>query len=322
MSKRSTSITRTVLLTLLFVLPGMASAQTAADRETFFEVKVRPVLAGRCFKCHGGDKVSSGLRVDSREALLKGGERGPALVPGDAAKSLQLRALRHQDDGLKMPPTAKLPEQTVQDLATWIGQGAAWPAKTNRPDLFAAQEHWSFRPVQAVTVPLDPARWSDNPVDRFIAARRQAEGLKPVREADRITLLRRVTFDLIGLPPSPDEIRAFLADVRPDAYERLVERLLSSPHYGERWGRHWMDIVRYADTAGDNADYPVPEARLYRDWIIDAFNADKPYDQFLREQLAGDIVAREGPKEKYAEQIVATTFLGLSRRYLTAPDRK
>jgi cytochrome c553 len=312
-------VRRPPLVLLLFVLPGTAGAQTVADRETFFEVRVRPVLAGRCFKCHGGDKVSSGLRVDSREALLKGGERGPALVPGDAAKSLLLRAMRHQDEGLKMPPNAKLSEQTVQDIATWIGQGAAWPATTARPDLFAAQKHWAFRLVQAVAPPPDPTRWSNNPVDRFVATRRHAEGLKPVREADRLALLRRVTFDLIGLPPSPEEVRTFLADQRPDAYERLVDRLLSSSHYGERWGRHWMDVVRYADTAGDNADYPVPEARLYRDWIIDAFNADKPFDQFLREQLAGDVLAREGPRERYAEQVIATTFLGLSRRYLTAP---
>src|SRR5262249_7332922 len=152
-------------------------------------------------------------------------------------------------------------------------------------------------------------------------------GLKPGREADKLTLLRRVTFDLLGVPPTPEEIRAFLADDRPNAYERLVERLLASPHYGERWGRHWMDVGHYADTAGDNADYPVPEARLYRDWIIDSFNADKPFDQFLREQLAGDILAQEsepgrvsaGRRQKYAEQVIATTFLGLSRRYLTAP---
>jgi hypothetical protein len=309
----------TALLLLIVLLPGTLCAQATTDRETFFEVKVRPVLAGRCFKCHGGDKVSSGLRVDSRDALLKGGERGPALVPGQAERSLLLRALRHQDDGLKMPPNTRLPAQTVQDFATWISQGAVWPAKAGRPDLFVTQKHWAFRPVRAVQPPLDPTRWSDNPVDRFIAARRQVAGLKPVREADKVTLLRRVTFDLVGLPPTPEEIGAFLADERPDAYERLVERLLASPHYGECWGRHWMDVVHYADTAGDNADYPVPEARLYRDWIINAFNADKPYDQFLREQLAGDILAKEGPREKYAEQVVATTFLGLSRRYLTAP---
>src|SRR5262249_14280037 len=330
---------RLPLVLLLAILPGTARAQTAADRETFFEVKVRPILAGRCFKCHGGDKVSSGLRVDSREALLKGGDRGPALVPGNAERSLLLRALRHQDDKLKMPPNTTLPEQTVRDFATWISQGAAWPAKASRPDLFVAQKHWSFRPVRAVKPPSDPTGWSDNPVDRFVAARRQVGGLEPVRKADKLTLLRRVTFDLIGLPPTPEEIRAFLADERPNTYERLVERLLASPHYGERWGRHWMDVVHYADTAGDNADYPVPEARLYRDWIIRSFNADKPFDQFLREQLAGDILAREGKpgrvsepgrvgepgrvsagsRERYAEQVIATTFLGLSRRYLTAP---
>jgi hypothetical protein len=170
-----------------------------------------------------------------------------------------------------------------------------------------------------VPPPPDPTRWADNPVDAFILTRLREHGLRPVPAADRRTLLRRVTFDLIGLPPTPADVDAFLADDSPDAYERVVDRLLASPQYGERWGRHWLDVVRYADTAGDNADYPVPEARLYRDYVIDSFNHDKPYDEFVREQIAGDILAGQGPPEKYAEQVIATGYLALSRRYATGP---
>ncbi len=299
---------------VLMVFP----AAGAADEEAFFEARIRPVLVERCLKCHGGDKVSGGLRVDSREALLRGGDRGPAVVPGRAGGSLLLRALRHAGDGPKMPPGDKqLPESTVRDFAAWVDQGAVWPAKSTR--VAAGGRHWAFQPVRPARPPEDPTGWSDNPVDRFVAARRRAEGIGPADNTGRLTLLRRVTFDLTGLPPAPEEMTAFLADEAPGAYERVVDRLLASPHHGERWGRHWMDVVRYADTAGDNADYPVPEARLYRDYVIASFNADKPYDEFLREQLAGDILAKEGPRERYAERVVATTFLGLSRRYLTAP---
>ncbi len=180
-------------------------------------------------------------------------------------------------------------------------------------------KHWAFRPLVRPPVPVDRSGWAVNPIDCFIAAERRDHGLVPVEQASKTALIRRLTFDLIGLPPTPHEVEAFLADQAPDAYDHLVERLLASPQYGERWGRHWMDVVRYADTAGDNADYPVPEAALYRDYIIAAFNADKPYDQFVREQLAGDLLASKGPQASYAERVIATTYLGLSRRYLTAP---
>ena len=307
------------VLILLLTVPSRLPAQ--ADAETFFELKVRPVLARHCFKCHGGDKTGGGLRVDTREALLKGGERGPAVVPGRAADSLLASALRHDEQaGVKMPPDGKLPEDVRADLAAWIDAGAPWPAaRPGQPDAFAASRHWAFRPVKAVEPPPDPTGWADHPIDRFVAAKWRERGLTPAPPAGRRALARRVFFDLIGLPPTPDEMRAFLADEAPDAFARLVDRLLASPHYGERWGRHWLDVVRYADTAGDNADYPVPEARLYRDYVIDSFNADKPYDRFVREQLAGDLLAARGPREDYAEGVIATTYLGLSRRYLTAP---
>ncbi len=304
----------------LSVCINSAFAVERVDDESFFELKIRPVLAAKCFSCHGGKKVSGGLRVDSREALLKGGDEGAALVQGDPDASLIVQAIRYTHESIRMPPDRKLPESIAADFAEWIKRGAHWPAATAASSSFVAEKHWAFEPVRDRQPPPDDSRWSENPIDRFLAKKREERGLKVVAQADRRTLLRRVSFDLTGLPPTPQEIADFEADEAPDAYERLVERLLASPRYGERWGRFWMDVVRYADTAGDNADYPIPEVRLYRDYIIDAFNTDKPYNQFIHEQLAGDILAREGPREAYADRVIATGFLALSRRYATAPE--
>jgi len=293
----------------------------AGDADTFFEINIRPVLAGSCFKCHGGKKTSHGLRVDSREALLKGGESGPAVIPGYPAKSLLIQAIQYTHDGLKMPPNKPLSTKVVADFSAWVKEGVHWPKQQDKFTANASQEqrHWAFEPVRKVDPPADAAGWSETAIDRYIAAKLRAQGLRPDREADRRTLIRRVTFDLIGLPPSPEETAAFLADDSPGAWEKVVDRLLASPEYGARWGRHWMDVVRYADTAGDNADYPIPEVHLYRDYIIDSFNADKPYDQFVQEQIAGDILAKQGARDRYAERVVATGFLALSRRYATGP---
>jgi cytochrome c553 len=289
-----------------------------------FESRIRPVLAETCFRCHGGEKTAHDLRVDSREALLKGGRSGPAVVPGRPEESLLFSAIEHRDGGeFQMPPGSKLPAETIAAFAAWIRQGAAWPADRPGANAFESRRHWAYRPVQTVALPAASA-WSDHPVDRFIAAGWSARGLKPAPPAERRALIRRLYFDLWGLPPTPGEIDAALADPSPDAWPRLIDRLLESPHYGERWGRYWMDVVRYADTAGDNADYPVPEARLYRDYLIDSFNADKPFDQFIREQIAGDLLAAEalrsgGGSDRFAEQTIATGFIALSRRYATGP---
>jgi hypothetical protein len=309
-----------MFLTLALTAPLVLAAPpaTAADGETFFEARVRPVLVESCFKCHGGAKTSHGLRVDSREALQKGGDSGPAIVPGDPEKSLLVRAIRHHSDDLKMPPGKPLPDVAVADLTEWIRTGARWP-QTVASTTFRAEKHWAFQPVKVTPPPPDLAGWAETRIDQYIAAALRREHLSPVGLAGPRALIRRVTFDVTGLPPSPEETEAFARDPSPDAYGRLVDRLLASPAYGERWGRHWLDVARYADTAGDNADYPVPEARLYRDYVIDAFNADKPYDQFVCEQLAGDILARQGTPEKYAERVIATGFLALSRRYATGP---
>lgn len=313
------------LLSVAVSVGALADDEQSARTE-FFEARIRPVLVQQCFECHGGGsgEVEGGLRVDSRAALLKGGERGAALAPGMLDESLLIQAVRRTHDEVQMPPDEPLPANVVADFEQWVTDGAAWPeyagadAGTGDP-AFAKPPHWAFEPIRPVEPPADATGWSEHPIDRFVAAKQRELGLRPVEQADRRTLARRLYFDLVGLPPSSDELSAFLADETPDSYERLIDRLLESPRYGERWGRHWMDVVRYADTAGDNADYPIPEARLYRDYIIDAFNHDKPYDEFVREQLAGDLLARGESGERYAELVTATGFLALSRRYATAP---
>jgi hypothetical protein len=316
---------RTALALLLaLVATGFArAAQPADDAEAFFESHIRPVLATRCFKCHGGEKTSGGLRLDSRQALLTGGKHGPAIVPGDPQGSALVRAIGYAQER-KMPPDGPLPPESMAALEQWVQQGATWPTRPETAPLVGSR-HWAFEPVVARDAPDDAGGWSATTIDRFIVARLHEQGLHPQPPAAPATLLRRLSFDLIGLPPSPAEVQSFLSESEEaglsTAYEKLVERLLASPAYGERWGRHWMDVVRYADTAGDNADYPVPEARRYRDYIIGAFNSDKPYDEFVREQLAGDIIAKQrlNQRERYAERVAATGFLALSRRYATAP---
>lgn len=304
-------------LALFSLLVLAAEPSIGDDPETFFELKIRPILAGQCLKCHGGEKTSGGLRVATRDELLQGGESGPAIVPRDAATSLLLQVLRHEPDALSMPPDGKLSDRVIADFAAWIDAGAFWPPRTSL-DAGGAR-HWAFQPIRNVSPPANDDGWSDHPIDRFVRARLGAEGLVPVAPAEPAVLARRVYFDLVGLPPTPNELAEFLDDAAPNAWSNLVERLLQSPRYGERWGRHWMDVARYSDTAGDNADYPIPEIHLYRDYVIDAFNRDKPFDQFVREQRAGDLLAPSGPPERHAEQVIATGFLALSRRFGTMP---
>lgn len=310
---RGTAIVLVLWVSCTFGVP--ANGQSAAsDDEAFFESKVRPVLAGICIECHGPKKASGGLRLDSHEALLKGGESGPAVIPGDVEHSLLAIAIKHdEDEFVQMPPTKALPKQTVADLHAWIAAGAKWPA-TATTAIVSDRPHWAFAPLRSVAAPEDLSGWAKQPLDLFIAAAQREHGLRPVRAADKQVLLRRAYFDLIGLPPTPEQVESFLADDRPEAFAYAVEELLASPHYGERWGRHWLDLVRYADTAGDNSDYPIPQAYLYRDYVIDAFNADIPYDRFLHEQLAGDILALTSPKEDYNRLVIATGFIAQAKR--------
>ena len=313
-SRRLVALSAIGLLATTLGSARVRAAATAPEAEAFFENRVRPILVEHCYECHSEKKVKGGLRVDSREALLKGGDTGPAIVPGDSAKSLLLRAVRHEVRDLTMPAKKpKLPEAAIADLSTWVKQGAVFPkgAVVAQP----TKPHWAFQPVRKPSVPTVKSDWAKNPVDRFILAKLREQGGEPASRADKRTLLRRATYDLTGLPPSAEEVEAFERDSSADAFAKVVDRLLASKHYGERWGRHWLDLVRYADTAGETADYPVPVAWHYRNWVIDAFNEDKPYDEFLREQIAGDILARQGPRERYAERVTATGYLAISRRF-------
>ncbi|MCC7085851.1 MAG: PSD1 domain-containing protein [Pirellulales bacterium] len=294
------------------VKPGSSEAE-------FFESNIRPLLAAHCKECHGEKKQEMGLRVDRREAFFRGGDDGPVVVPGNPEKSLLIEAVRHQG-GVHMPPNAKLPEAEIAALTRWVQLGVPWPEEPHN-DIATepaarndAKNHWAFQPVQRPELPdVKAVDWIKSPIDRFILAKLEAAGLAPSPAADRRTLIRRATFDLIGLPPTPEEIETFVADDRPDAYERLVDRLLESPHYGERWGRYWLDVARYADNKGyafdEERDYPY--AYLYRDWVVQALNDDMPYDQFLLKQLAADRLPRDDDAS-----LAALGFLTLGRRFL------
>jgi len=314
---------------LLSALPAR-SQDPAADRDRldFFEKRIRPVLADRCYSCHsaGAKKIKGNLVVDNREGLLKGGDLGPSLVPGDPDKSLLVKALKWTDDDLQMPPKKRLPADVVADFETWIRRGAAdprgslaAPSKKPPPDFAAARRNWPFAPFKDPAVPAADGDWARNPVDRFLLAKLAEKGLKPAPDADPRTLIRRVTFDLTGLPPTPEEIEAFLADKSPAAFARVVDRLLASPAYGERWGRHWLDLVRYADTAGDNSDFPVPQLYRYRNYVLDSFNQDKPYDRFIREQLAGDQLPHRTDEERRTN-LIATGYLANAKRFGSRVD--
>ncbi len=313
------------LLTVLSLSAPASAAEDArptAEQLRFFESKVRPVLANNCQRCHGSQKQNGGLRLDSAEALRKGGDTGPVVEPGKPAESLLLRAVNHEGE-LKMPPKEKLKPDEIAALTEWVRMGAPWPeTRVARPTADDARTYWAFQPVKGPPAPrVKDEAWPRNDVDRFVLAALESRGLKPVGPADKRTLIRRLTFDLTGLPPAPEEIDAFLADESPGAYRTVVDRLLASPHYGERWGRHWLDVVRYADTAGDNSDYPVPQLYKYRNWVLRAFNEDKPYDEFLREQIAGDLMPG-GTEQETFDRLVATGYLANSRRFGSYEDAR
>ncbi len=294
-------------------------APSAASLE-FFEKRVRPILVENCYQCHAkvNGMAQGGMQLDSREGLLKGGKRGAAVVAGSAEKSLLIHAIRYTDASLQMPPKGKLSADDVAALTKWISEGAGWSsAGAGKAPAVAAfdiqtrKKHWAWQPLQNAVIPVvKNTAWARNPIDRFILAKLEAGKLKPAPAADKRTLLRRVTFDLIGLPPTPQESDAFLADTSPNAYEKVVARLLASPHYGERWGRHWLDLVRYAETDGHEFDFDKPNAWQYRDYVIRALNADVPYNQFVTEQVAGDLLPhpRLHPTEGYNEALIGTGF--------------
>ncbi len=294
------------LLALGFLL--IASSVCGED---FFETKVRPVLAERCFKCHGAKEQKGGIRLDGPEHMQASDGSGPLVVPGKPDESRLIKAVRQTED-VKMPPNGKLSADSITALEEWVRAGAKWPAKsTSKP---VASDHWAFKPVQPPSPPaVKDERWPSSPIDTFVLAKLEAKGLSPSSPADRITLIRRVYFDLTGLPPSPEEVQAFVNDKAGDAFEKVVDKLLASPRFGERWARHWLDVARYSDTKGAiaNEDTRYPFAYTYRDWVVKSFNEDLPYDQFLIKQIASDQLTRI---ESHPD-LAALGFLTLGRKF-------
>jgi mono/diheme cytochrome c family protein len=323
---------RHALALLLFALPAVAADKPDPAAVEHFEKAVRPLLIEHCGKCHI-DKAKGGLKLDSRANLLKGGDTGPAVVPGDAAKSLLVKTLEY-DDELKMPPAGKLKADQIEAVRKWVADGAVWPAADTavsvKPDgpLFTAEQKqfWAFQPVKRPQVPTvrreTKASAPINPVDAFVRQKLEAAGLKLSPPADKRTLLRRVYFDLTGLPPAPEEVAAFEKDTSPEAFEKVIDKLLASPHYGERWGRHWLDVARYADTNGMDENTLFGNAWRYRDYVVNSLNADKPYDLFLREQMAGDLLPPTDDEKVKKERFAALGFLALGPKLLAEPDKQ
>jgi hypothetical protein len=312
---------------VVLLISALLAAEQRADEKRptaeqirFFETSVRPLLVERCFKCHGEKKQWGGLRLDSREALLRGGESGASVVPGKPDQSLLIRAIRQVDDDLKMPKDDKLTKRQISELVRWVEMGAPFPAGAGAAKRIRNPNHWSFQPPAERPVPaVANSEWPQSALDHFILAKLEAAGLSPTTQADKRTLIRRVTFDLIGLPPTLSEIDAFLADESSDAFARVVDRLLGSPRYGERWGRHWLDVARYADSNGFDENVAHGNAWRYRDYVVEAFNRDKPFDQFVTEQLAGDLLPFDGEAQQH-QQLIATGFLSIGPKVLAETD--
>ena len=315
-------------LALLLACSGTAAADAPSPDPAlleFFEAKVRPILVDRCFSCHGAEKQKGGLRLDSSDAMRSGGDTGPVVVATDPEHSPLIAAVRHEGD-VRMPPKGKLAPAEIAALTEWVKRGAPWPAlksvgRPEAPSPGKAVENtespfWAFQPAKDFPPPVvKRVDWPKSTLDAFILAKLEENGLQPSPPADKPTLLRRVTFDLIGLPPTPEEVAAFVNDASPDAYERVVDRLLASPHYGERWGRHWLDVARYGeDQAHSFQPRLYPNGFRYRDWVADALNADMPYDRFIVEQIAGDLLDEPGKDRPAGRPGLLRAGAGLLRR--------
>ena len=308
------------------------AAEVPPEQTDFFEKRIRPVLSEQCYKCHSStsEKLKGGLMLDSREGLLKGGDTGPAIEPGNLEKSLLIEAIRWHNKDLQMPPKKALPPGQVADLEAWVKAGAAWPKETGASvaakKVFDLQkrkaERWCWQqPVDLPPPVVKLADWPRGSIDHFILAKLEEKGLKPAPDADRRTLIRRVTFDITGLPPTPEEVDAFVRDQSPGAFAHVVDRLLASPHFGERWARHWLDLVRFAETRGHEYDYLIPNAWRYRDYVIRALNADLPYNAFAAEHIAGDLLPpRINPQTGANESILGTGFWFLGEEVQSPVD--
>ncbi len=297
-----------------------APGERGADLE-WFETKIRPILVDHCYTCHSADtKPSGGLRVDDRNGLLAGGNSGPAVVPGKPDASLLLLRVKHKSSNKRMPKEGQpLTDEQIAALSRWISVGAPWPPVKVPASLGQAhewyeplkREHWAWQPLSNPELPaVGKPSWPRDELDRFVLAGLEKAGLDPLEDADRATLLRRVRFDLTGLPPTPGELDAFPSDDLPGAFARLVDGLIASPQFGERWGQHWLDVARYADSTGPSRNIPYPHAWKYRDYVIDAVNADVPFDRFVKEQVAGDLLSASSAGERN-RLLTATGFLAL-----------
>ena len=316
----------------LVALPVFA-AEPTPEPTAFFEKNIRPVLADACYKCHSAQaqKRKGGLSLDTKEATIRGGESGkPGIVAGKPMASSIYAAMTWTDDDMQMPPKEKLPDEVLANFKKWIEMGAPDPrtapavaeAPKSKIDVKKGREHWAFqKPVKNAAPAVKNAEWPRSDIDKFTLADMESKGLAPVGDADRRTLIRRIAFDLTGLPPTPDEINAFIADNSPNAVKNIIDQYLDSPRFGERWGRHWLDVSRYAESSGKEVNILYPHAWRYRDYVIDSFNKDKPYDQFIKEQIAGDLLKYQD-KRQQAEQIVATGFLALGPKSHNQRDRR
>jgi hypothetical protein len=315
-----------ILLLVLAAGSTLAAEPDSAGVE-FFEKNIRPILVDRCYNCHSAksEKIKGKLLLDTRQGVSAGGEGGPIIIPGHPEKSRLITALQYTDPDMEMPPKHQVEARQIEAFEQWVKMGAPDPradapgaAPNEAIDPYnweEAKKFWSFLPIQNPPVPqASDGNWPLSPIDNFLMKAYAEHGLKPVGQADKRALIRRATYDLTGLPPTPDEVEAFVADNSPDAYEKLIDRLLASPSYGEKWGRHWLDLVRYADTSGCNSDFPIPQIYKYRNYVIDSFNQDKSYDQFIREQLAGDLLPHKDAAQR-DQQIVATGYLAIARRF-------
>ena len=325
---RSSGLRIILLLTIAplnSLLPAAANADNTGSVE-WFEKKIRPVLVKHCYECHSASSKALGgkLRLDLRDGLLTGGESGPAVSVGKPDSSLLILALKY--DGLEMPPSAKLPDSVIADFEKWIEFGLPDPRSRptsgeSQPDeMIANEDLWSLQPIVTPQIPATTSDWAESPIDHFIAQRHETNGLTPVADASPRDLLRQVSFDLIGLPPTYGEISNFEHEFSIERYAEIVDEMLASPRFGERWGRHWLDVARYAESNGNDRNVIFPHAWRYRNYVIGSFNSDKPFDQFVREQIAGDLIASDDWRRR-DEQLVATGFLTLGSKVLGEGDK-
>jgi hypothetical protein len=322
---------RNVAIFVLTILSTLCASTlwARADDAQFFESKIRPILVDSCYKCHSAQskKLKANLLLDTKEGMLKGGDNGPAIVPGDPDKSLLIQAIRYKNEDLQMPPKTKLADAQIADVVAWVKMGApdprtkgttatqaaapaSAPTTTSAYDFAAERKKWAFRPPVDPKVPIvHDQTWSKSDLDRFILAKLEEKNLLPAKPADKRTLIRRATFDLIGLPPTPEEVEAFVSDDSANAFAKVIDRLLASPQYGERWARHWLDVVRYTDSfdaRGIAGESDIPMAYRYRDWVVKALNDDLPYDEFIKQQIAGDLLPAKSPQKFNADGLIAT----------------